>query len=102
MPRTPHNVALHDVRSAVRNRQSSRSINRPSDRKRRRIVLARLLVSCPLLREHRKDDVIDPLAVEPEAPDHVSFLAETQPLHEPVLRGSMEAEMRCFRSFPNR
>src|ERR1039458_9572341 len=63
-------------------RQSSRSINRPSDRKRRGIVLARLLVSCPLPCEHREDDVIDPLALEPEAPDHVSFLAETQPLHE--------------------
>jgi hypothetical protein len=63
-------------------RQSSRSITLPFDRKRRGIFAARLLVSCPLPCEHREDDVIDPLALEPEAPDHMSLLAETKPLHE--------------------
>ncbi len=63
-------------------RQSSRSITLPFDRKRRGIFAARLLVSCPLPCEHREDDVVDPLALEPEAPDHMGLLAETKPLHE--------------------
>jgi len=40
------------------------------------------LLPCPLIREHREDYVIDPLAFKPEALYHVSFLAEVQALHE--------------------